>query len=116
MAFEFVWVAAATETYQELERAARESLAKRSRGGRTKSSKAEGLFKQVHKTTQLLRENPRHPGLKTHEYDSLTHPYDPRQKVFEAYVQNQTPGAYRLFWCYGPNAGQITILAITPHP
>ena len=26
------------------------------------------------------------------------------------------PGAYRLFWCYGPESGQITIIAITPHP
>jgi len=38
------------------------------------------------------------------------------EKVFEAYVQNKTPGAYRLFWCYGPDKGQITLIAITPHP
>jgi hypothetical protein len=36
--------------------------------------------------------------------------------VFESYVQNRTPGAYRVFWCYGPEQGQITIVAITPHP
>jgi hypothetical protein len=31
-------------------------------------------------------------------------------------TQNRTPGAYRVFWCYGPDQKQITILAITPHP
>ena len=31
-------------------------------------------------------------------------------------AKNKTPGAYRVFWCYGPNTGEITIIAITPHP
>ncbi|MSQ48358.1 MAG: hypothetical protein EXR78_08265 [Deltaproteobacteria bacterium] len=63
-----------------------------------------------------LEQNPRHPGLNTHEYDGIPNPYDNNQKVFEAYAQNKTPGAYRIFWCYGPGKQQITILAITPHP
>jgi hypothetical protein len=37
-------------------------------------------------------------------------------EVFEAYVENQTPGAYRFFWCYGPDQAELTILAITLHP
>jgi len=40
----------------------------------------------------------------------------PPRKVFAAYAQNRTPGAYRIFWCYGPGKKDITILAITPHP
>jgi hypothetical protein len=63
-----------------------------------------------------LLENPRHPGLNAHEFSSLENPYDGDQKVFEAYVQNRTPEAWRVFWCYGPENGQITILAMTPHP
>jgi hypothetical protein len=43
-------------------------------------------------------------------------PFDPAAKVFEAYAQNKTPGAYRVFWCYGPEQGEITVIAITPHP
>ncbi len=43
-------------------------------------------------------------------------PYDRKQPVFEAYVQNNTPGAYRIFWCYGPKNGAMTIIAITSHP
>ncbi len=82
----------------------------------SKSSKQEGLYKQVVKTLKLLSENPRHPGLCTHEYSSIKHPYRASDKVFEAYVQNNTPGAYRIFWCYGPNKRDITIIFITPHP
>lgn len=116
MAFKLEWTPEATETFKKLESEARSAQRSRNRSGRTKSSKQEGLFKQAAKTVKLLRQNPKHPGLNTHEYSSLTHPYDPEKKVFEAYVQNRTPGAYRLFWCYGPNRNDITIISITPHP
>lgn len=75
-----------------------------------------GLLKQVRKSLGYLQTNPRHPSLNTHPYSSIDHPFDPSQKVFEAYAQNQTPGAYRIFWCYGPLKNEITIIAITPHP
>jgi hypothetical protein len=114
--FILVWTPEAKAVYDELKAEAEAVLASRRQNAKTKSSKIEGLFKQVHKTLTLLADNPKHPGLQTHEYRSLTHPYDPRQKVFEAYVQSRTPGAYRIFWCYGPNTRQITLIAITPHP
>src|SRR3989338_4412343 len=75
-----------------------------------------GLSKQIKKSLGYLQTNPKHPSLNTHPYDSIGHPWDPKQKVFEAYVQNNTPSAYRIFWCYGPDKKQITIIAITPHP
>jgi len=114
MDFELVWLEEAREVYEQLRMAALASFEKR--GGKGKSTKPEGLFKQIHKCVQLLRANPRHPGLQTHEYDSFAHPYADEQKVFEAYAQNRTPGAYRVFWCYGPKAKQITIVGITPRP
>ena len=80
------------------------------------SSRHSGLVKQVKKTLGFLQSNPRHPSLQTHVFSSLENPYDPREKVFEAYVQQNTPAAYRLFWCYGPQKSRITIIAITPHP
>ncbi|MCE5268711.1 MAG: hypothetical protein LLG00_12585 [Planctomycetaceae bacterium] len=110
------WTAEAEQSYRDLKASALASLTGRTRKGKAKSGKAEGLFKQVHKTLQLLKANPRHPGLQTHEYHSLEHPYDPQGKVFEAYAQQRTPGAYRVFWCYGPERGDVTIIAITPHP
>jgi glycine cleavage system aminomethyltransferase T len=48
------------------------------------------------------------------KFNSLTGPKG--EDVFEAYVENRTPAAYRVFWCYGPEQEEITILAITPHP
>lgn len=114
--FELVWLIEASAQYSALEAAARRLAVQRAQSRTKKSSKPEGLFKQVHKTLMLLRSNPRHPGLQTHEYSSIENPYDKKAKVFEAYAQNRTPGAYRIFWCYGPAQGQLTIIAITPHP
>ena len=116
MSITLKWTKAADETYKELKAEAEETLRARSAKDKTKSSKKEGLFKQVHKTVNLLRANPKHPGLQTHEYTSIENPYDQKQKVFEAYAQNKSPGAYRVFWCYGPGKNEITIIAITPHP
>jgi tetrahydrodipicolinate N-succinyltransferase len=113
--FTLKWTDIAQRTYDELKTAASELLKLRTGKGKKKSSKQEGLFKQVHKTISLLRTNPRHPGLNTHEYDSIQNPYDKNQKVFEAYAQNKSPGAFRVFWCYGPGNKEITIIAITPH-
>jgi len=116
MPFRPRWTEEATTQFEELRDAAAASVEKRSKARKAKASKAEGLFKQLEKCVRLLLENRRHPGLHTHEYDSIEHPHVEREKVFEAYVQNRTPGAYRLFWCYGPEKGDITIIAITPHP
>lgn len=71
-------------------------------------------LKAVRKALGYLQTNPRHPGLNTHKYSSLSGPKG--EDVFEAYAENQTPGAYRVFWYYGPAKKAITIIAITPHP
>ncbi len=114
--FTLLWTPRAQETYDELKAKASASLKARRRSRKKKATKAEGVFKQVHKCVTHLTANPKHPGLHTHEYHSLTNPHDPKQKVFEAYAQHKTPGAYRVFWCYGKKNGEITIIAITPHP
>ena len=116
MPFTRRWTQEADATFRELQAGALASLQKRQRDRKAKASKAEGLFKQVEKCIRLLLEDPGHPGLSTHEFHSIEHPYQKDGKVFEAYIQNRTPGAYRLFWCYGPAKGEITIIAITPHP
>lgn len=88
----------------------------RNKADKTKSSRQEGLLKQVIKAINLLSTNPKHPGLHTHVYHDFPNPIRPGEKVFTAYAQNKTPGAYRVFWCYGPKNDDITIIAITPHP
>jgi hypothetical protein len=114
--YDVKWTQAAKDTYDDLKVKARARMEARKKKKIRKSSQDEGLFKQVAKTVSLLSTNPRHPGLKTHEYDSIENPYGGKKKVFEAYAQNRTPGAYRVFWCYGPDARDVTIIAITPHP
>jgi hypothetical protein len=84
------------------------------------SSKA-AIFEQVRKALGCLEIDPRHPSLNTHEFTSLTGAGG--EKLFEAYAQNNTPGAYRIFWHHGPDETKskkrtavITVVAITPHP
>ncbi len=79
------------------------------------------LLAQVRKALAYLEIDPSHPSLHTHEFTSLSGVNG--EKVFEAYAQNNTPGAYRIFWHYGPDEIQgkkrvpvITIIAITRHP
>ncbi len=73
-------------------------------------------LKKVKRALSYLQPNPRHPSLNTHLYQAYQNPFHEEGSVFEAYVENNTPGAYRIFWCYGPQKSEITIIAITPHP
>jgi hypothetical protein len=78
--------------------------------------------RQVHKVLGYLETNPNTNSLHTHPYKSLSQYYG--VKVFESYIQQNTPGAYRVFWYYGPDETNdkgkripiITIIDITPHP
>lgn len=71
-------------------------------------------FRKVRKTLAFIEANPRHPGLSSHAYESLAGPNG--ETVWESYVENRTPGAWRIWWWYGPGKQQITILTIGPHP
>ncbi|MBX9704996.1 MAG: hypothetical protein K5Q00_01980 [Gammaproteobacteria bacterium] len=70
-------------------------------------------FKAVKKALSYLRENPRHPSLNTDKYTSMAG--ENGEDMFEAYAENNTPAAYRIFWHYSANKS-ITIAAITAHP
>ena len=74
----------------------------------------EKSFKKLVKVLGYLRVNPRHNSLASHEIDALTRKYG--LKIFQSYLENNTPAAGRLFWAYGPNHEDITVLAIEPHP
>lgn len=71
-------------------------------------------YKAVTKALKYLKEDQRHPSLQTHQYYSLVGPND--EKVFEAYAEQHTPAAYRIFFYYGPQKKEITIFAIIQHP
>ncbi len=78
------------------------------------SKEDEKLFKLFGKAIQFLASNPRHPGLNSHEIDSLTKRYG--IKVFQSYLENKTPSAGRFYWVYGPDQKEITIIGLEPHP
>jgi hypothetical protein len=101
-----------TEAQEQLERLRRTRSAAQHRKG-------------VEKALGLLETNLRHPSLNTHEYTSLKGPNG--EKIFEAYAETKTSGAWRIFWHYGPDKSEtpgkqvkripvITVVAITPHP
>ncbi len=72
------------------------------------------LYNKLGKAMKLISQNPRHPGLETHEISSLSKRYG--EKVWQSYLENKTPAAGRLFWAYGPERGDITIIGLEPHP
>ena len=74
----------------------------------------ERFFKKLVKALGYLAENPRHNSLASHEIDALTAKYG--LKIFQSYLENNTPAAGRIFWAYGPDKKDITVLAIEPHP
>lgn len=72
-------------------------------------------LKKVRKALRLLElQGPRYPGLHSHEYQSIRGPGG--VAVWESYVENKTPSAWRLWWIYGPGSDEITIVTIGPHP
>ena len=72
------------------------------------------LYKTLGKALKLLAEDPRYPGLHSHEISTLTKRYG--MKVWESYLENNTPAAGRIFWVYAPGKGDITIIGLEPHP
>lgn len=72
------------------------------------------LYKKWGNTLKKLSENPAHPGLQTHEISALTKRYG--IKVWQSYLENKTSNAMRMYWVYGPNQNEITIIGLEPHP
>jgi hypothetical protein len=71
-------------------------------------------LKKVLKTLGQMEAGLQAKGLNPHPYKGWE--TEDGTQVYEVYVENRTPGAYRIFWHYGPSRGELTILAITPHP
>ena len=72
------------------------------------------FLKKFKKILSFLEENPKHPSLKSHEIKPLSNRYG--MKVWQSYLENKTPAAGRIFWVYGPDKNDITIIGIEPHP
>jgi hypothetical protein len=74
----------------------------------------EKFFKRLVKSLGFLSTNPKHNSLASHEIDELTRKHG--IKIFQSYLENNKPAAGRIFWAYGPQRGEITVLALEPHP
>jgi hypothetical protein len=72
-----------------------------------------GLLKQIRRVLGFMETNLRHPSLNTHKFTEISCKLG---DVFETYAQNNTPGAYRVFWAYGAGKRELYIIDITPHP
>jgi hypothetical protein len=73
-----------------------------------------GRLRKVQNTLARLQADLRHPGLQSHKYVSMKGAAG--QPIWDSYVENNTPSAWRIFWHYGPSDGEITIVTIGPHP
>lgn len=71
-------------------------------------------LQKIRATLARLEANPRHPGLNSHKYVSLRGDGGP--EVWDSHVESDTPSTCRIFWHYGPERDQITLLTIGPHP
>ena len=74
----------------------------------------EKRYKAVNKAINLLKTNPRHSGLNIHPIENQRGPNG--AKLWEAYAENNTPRAYRIFFYFGPEKEMISILYVVPHP
>ena len=78
------------------------------------TKKEQQLFKKLGKAMNHLAHDPSYPGLKSHEITELSDREGFR--VWQSYIENNTPAAGRIYWTYGPNKGEITVLGVEPHP
>ncbi len=88
-------------------------LTGKAKGG-TLSKDEEKLYKKLGKAMALLANDPKHPGLHSHEIEALSRRYG--VKVWQSYLENRTSGAGRLYWVYGPEKNEITVIGVEPHP
>ena len=70
--------------------------------------------RKVRRCLARLEINPKHPGLNSHKFVGIQS--ESGEDVWESYVENNTPSAWRVFWFYGPGTGEITVIEIVEHP
>lgn len=78
------------------------------------SKAEEKLYKKWGNALKKLSEDPFYPSLQTHEIAPLSKRYGMR--VWQSYLENKTSSAMRMYWVYGPDQQEITIIGLEPHP
>lgn len=72
------------------------------------------LYKKWGNALKKLSDDPFYPSLKTHEIPPLSKRYGMR--VWQSYLENRNSSAMRMYWVYGPEKEEITIIGLEPHP
>ena len=78
------------------------------------SKKDEELYMKWGSALKKLSVDPMYPSLHTHEIEPLSRRYG--MKVWQSYLENKTSKARRMYWVYGPDKKDITIIGLEPHP
>jgi hypothetical protein len=96
-----------------------EGLARKAQNG-TIDKDDTRIFKQITKAIDFLSANPRHNSLNSHEIGLLSERYSKllgyKCKVWQSCLENNTPGAGRVYWVYGSGKAEISIIGLEPHP
>ena len=88
-------------------------LVEKKQTGKLKKSEAE-LYNKWGNAMAKLMADPFYPGLETHEIPQLSKRYG--VKVWQSYLENKKSKARRMYWIYGPDKNEITIIGLEPHP
>ena len=78
------------------------------------SKRDEELYMKWGSALKKLSVDPMYPSLHTHEIELLSRRYG--MKVWQSYLENKTSKARRMYWVYGPDQKDITIIGLEPHP
>lgn len=70
-------------------------------------------YRKVVKCLGQLALDPTYPGLSSHPYATIKGPLG--ETIWESYVENNTPSAWRAWWYYG-SGQRIVVVDLGPHP
>ena len=71
-------------------------------------------LRKVNSCLARIKINPKHPGLRSDRYEVFDKVFG--DAVWESYVENHVSSAWRVWWAYGPDRGQIMVLVVRAHP
>ena len=80
----------------------------------TISKKDAELYRKWGSALIKLAMDPFYPSLQSHEIEPLSKRYG--MKVWQSYLENKKSRARRMYWVYGPDKSDITIIGLEPHP
>ena len=74
-------------------------------------------YKKVVRALKRLEQDPHDPALNSSKYQSLKGKGPGGTDIWESYVEQGTPGAWRVFWYFSKKErGLIGVIHLGPHP